>query len=253
MIFFIIICMIFRQTRGYPIEGLQVLGRWSAILHISFSQLFTPNPMYSPGMQQHGDGNTVCPWSRGLGVTGAFGAHAELHQRSVHAILLRHQLLVPPRGDDLAVLEDGDHVGAPDRRQPVSHHDRRPADHHRLQRRLDGALRLGVQRARRLVEEEDPGVLEDGPRDGHALLLPAGELDAPLAGAGVVASGQRRVELVRVRGPRGGDDLLLRGVAFLAVGDVGADRVVEQDGLLAHQPHLLPQKPDFEVLDVDAV
>ena len=157
-------------------------------------------------------------------------------------------------GDDVAVPQHGDHVGVPDRGQPVRHHDRRPADGSPVQRLLDGALRLGVQRARRLVEEQDPRVPQHGPRDGHPLLLPAGQLGAPLAGHGAVALRQRRDERVRVRGLRGGGDLFFRRLAFFfPVGYVRADGVVEQDRLLAHQPHLPPQPAHLEVLDVHAV
>uniref|UniRef100_A0A0A9BI50 Uncharacterized protein n=1 Tax=Arundo donax TaxID=35708 RepID=A0A0A9BI50_ARUDO len=64
---------------------------------------------------------------------------------------------------------------------------------------------------------------------------------------------QRRYEPVRVGELSGGDDLLRRRLPFFAVGDVGANGVVEQDGFLAYQPHLPPQPADLEVLDVHTV
>ena len=50
-------------------------------------------------------------------------------------------------------------------------------------------LRLGlrVHRAQRVVQHEDRRVLRQRARDGGALLLPAGEIDPPLAQHGVVA------------------------------------------------------------------
>ena len=49
---------------------------------------------------------------------------------------------------------------------------------------------LRVQRARRLVRQNDPGIVHQRPRDGHTLLLAAGEL----AGLVVLAAGQAHRE-----------------------------------------------------------
>jgi hypothetical protein len=44
----------------------------------------------------------------------------------------------------------------------------------------DGLASVGVEVARRLVRENDAGVVHQGARDGHALLLAAGELAGPV-------------------------------------------------------------------------
>ena len=60
-----------------------------------------------------------------------------------------------------------------------------------VERLLDGALGLHVERAGGLVEDEHGRVAQDRARDRDALLLAAGEAVAALADDGVVAVGQR--------------------------------------------------------------
>ena len=94
-------------------------------------------------------------------------------------------------------------------------------------------LGLGVEVGGGLVEHDDGRVLEQHPGDGEALLLAAGQPVAPLADERVVAVGQRRDDVVDAGGPAGLDDLGVGGVGS-GVAQVGADRVVEQVGVLAH-------------------
>ena len=49
----------------------------------------------------------------------------------------------------------------------------------RLQEELHLLAQLEVERAERLVEEQDPRAVDDRPREGDALALAAGELDRP--------------------------------------------------------------------------
>ena len=53
--------------------------------------------------------------------------------------------------------------------------------------RLHQRLALGVERAGRLVEQQDRRVAQDGAGDGDALALAAGQRHAALAEQGVVA------------------------------------------------------------------
>jgi hypothetical protein len=57
---------------------------------------------------------------------------------------------------------------------------------------LDLGLGAAVERARRLVEDQDRRILEQGPRDRDALLLAARQLQSALADFGVVTVGQDR-------------------------------------------------------------
>src|SRR5581483_4392516 len=65
----------------------------------------------------------------------------------------------------------------------VRHVDERDADLllERLELDLQGLAELGVERAERLVEEQDGGVQDQGAGERHPLLLPAGELRGPPA------------------------------------------------------------------------
>src|SRR5215472_13696204 len=95
------------------------------------------------------------------------------------------QLGVAARLDDAAGVDDDDAVGTLDRRQSVRDDDARAALHQSAERLLDEALGLGVERRRRLVEDEDRRVLEDRARDREALPLAARELARVVADDGV--------------------------------------------------------------------
>ena len=84
---------------------------------------------------------------------------------------------------DLSVLHNDDLVCIADRAQPVSHdYDRLlPTADQLVQRLLHLMLRLGVQRGRCLVQEEQLRFTNEGTCDCYALLLAAGEFDATLA------------------------------------------------------------------------
>jgi len=134
----------------------------------------------------------------------------------------------------------------------VGDHDRGAALHEPVERLLHHALRLRVERRRRLVQKQDLGVLHDGPRDRNALLLPPAHLGAALPAQRGVPRGQLRNEAVRVGGLGGGHDLLLRRVG-LAVQDVLPDAGGEQHRLLAHEADLLAVPLQVQAADVHAV
>ena len=79
----------------------------------------------------------------------------------------------------------------------------------------------------------DGRVLEQRPRDRDPLALAARQQRAALADMGSEAAGQPLDHLVQPRGLRGRPHLGLGGVGP-AVGDVVADRAVEQPGVLQH-------------------
>jgi hypothetical protein len=96
----------------------------------------------------------------------------QVYHPRVHAAFL-------PAADELdvrAVLhhavrdEHRDRVGLAERGEPVRHDDGGPV------RPAHRALRLGVQCAGRLIEEQDLGVTDEGECCGDALLLPSGQL-----------------------------------------------------------------------------
>ncbi len=89
--------------------------------------------------------------------------------------------------DDAAVLQDKNAVGAKHGREPVRDDERGAVLHGALEGLLHQRFALGVERRRRLVEQQHLGVAQDCPRDGDPLALPAGKRDPPFTDQGVVA------------------------------------------------------------------
>src|SRR3569833_1322840 len=81
----------------------------------------------------------------------------------------REQLGMTAHLDDAAGVEDGGVT--------VGDHDRGAALEETRERLLDAPLRARVERRGRLVEQEYLRIFEKGPREGEALLLPAGQHD----------------------------------------------------------------------------
>ena len=104
--------------------------------------------------------------------------------------------------DDPARVDHGELVGAADRGEAVRDDECRAARHEPLERLLDGALALGVERRRCLVQDEDRRVLQQGARDREPLPLAARQAGAALAHARVESLGESVDEAERVRGRR---------------------------------------------------
>ena len=119
-------------------------------------------------------------------------------------------------------------------------------------RLLHVALGFRIERRGRFVEQDDGRVLDQRARDGDALALAAGKLQAVLADRGVVADRKAFDEIVRVGGLCRGDDFLFAG-AELAERDVVADRAAEQVHDLAHIGDVLAQRAARDRGDVLAV
>ena len=114
------------------------------------------------------------------------------------------------------------------RRQPVRHHNRDPARTRLPQRSQHLRLAARVQRARRLVEQQDRRLLGQRPRERKPLPLPAAEGGALPAAAGREAIGEREDEVEDVRLPRGGlEEGVVRGGE--GRGGRGGVRHAEQD------------------------
>ena len=155
--------------------------------------------------------------------------------------------------DDRAVLHHQDQVGVADRGQPVGDDEAGPVRAQRGHRLLHQHLGAGVDRAGRLVEDQQRRVGEERPGDGDQLLLAGADVAALVVDHRVVAVGQRVHEPVDVGRPRRREDLLLGGVRP-AVGDVVADRAAEQPGVLQHHADLRRAGRRAVIVgDVDAV
>ena len=78
-----------------------------------------------------------------------------------------------------AVGDHQDLVGVPDGGQAVGNGDDGLAPGQLRQGVLDQMLVLGIDAGGGLVQDDDGGVLQDGPGDGDPLPLPAGEVPPP--------------------------------------------------------------------------
>ena len=157
-----------------------------------------------------------------------------------------------PALDDAALLEDEDLVGVGDGRQPVGDHQRRAPLAGPTQGVLDGRLGAGVQGAGRLVEDQHPGIGQQGAGQAHPLTLAAGQLQPTLANLGGHSVGQALDEAGQFRRLGRGDHLRRRGVRP-AEGDVDLQGVVEQGHVLRHQGHRPAQGGHLQVAQVDSV
>mmetsp|Transcript_33805 Transcript_33805/g.100828 ORF Transcript_33805/g.100828 Transcript_33805/m.100828 type:complete len:689 (-) Transcript_33805:282-2348(-) len=138
----------------------------------------------------------------------------------------------------------------------VSSFSPRPMRQQPVQRLLDQPLRFRIQRGRGLVQQQDIGILRDGPGDDDPLPLPPAQLRPPLPHLRVVPVGEGRYEVVRVGQPRRADDLLLRR-GGTAVRYVGSYRSREQDGVLGDDADPTPvglyvDPPEVATVDEDA-
>lgn len=111
---------------------------------------------------------------------------------------LLQQLLVIALLQQIALAEHEDDICVLHRGEAVRDDDHGAALTSALKGRLDQLLALGIEGARRLVEEQDVGAADERARNGDALLLAAGERHAAGANVGVVAFGQGHDEVVHL-------------------------------------------------------
>mmetsp|Transcript_47370 Transcript_47370/g.88270 ORF Transcript_47370/g.88270 Transcript_47370/m.88270 type:complete len:371 (-) Transcript_47370:394-1506(-) len=121
-----------------------------------------------------------------------------------------------------------------------------------VNRRLHNLLALRVQGAGGLVQEQDLGTVDEGARDGDALLLPARETVPAVTHLGVVSLRQLHDEVMGVR--HGGRPLhVFAGGVGGAVEDVLLHRSRKQHRLLPHQADVLAQPAHAELFQRNAV
>src|SRR4051812_34874190 len=91
---------------------------------------------------------------------------------------------------DAPVVQNDDLVGVDDGGQAMGDHQGGTAVGDGGECGLDVLFGAAVQRAGSLIQDQDAGVLQDGAGNGDALLFAAGQLQATLPDAGIVAFGQ---------------------------------------------------------------
>src|ERR1043165_5438641 len=97
----------------------------------------------------------------------------------------REQGLVRPLLDDAAAVEDAEPGPAADRRQPGGDRDNGAAFHQLGELLLNRRLDLGIQRRRRLVEDQYGRVLQNDARERDPLPLAARQFDAAFTDMGI--------------------------------------------------------------------
>src|SRR5687768_8172546 len=146
-----------------------------------------------------------------------------------------------------AALQNQDEVRASHGVEIVGNDQGRLSGHEAIQGFLDLRLAFDVEASHRLVQDQDTGVPDDGPRYSDPLSLAAREGIAPLTYDGLVPFFEIHYEVVGVGCFRGLDNLL-RGSVQLAERDVLLDGGAEEDRVLEDDPDLLAQGFELVVL-----
>ena len=154
--------------------------------------------------------------------------------------------------DDVSSVDDVDAVGVEDRRQPVRDGKGRPAHHELVERRLHDLLALRIERRRRLVEDQNAWILQDGACDRDALTLTARKIQAAFTDLRLISFGKLQDEFLGVRRTRCLLDLLVRRVEP-AVADVFAHTARKEHRFLRHDADLLAQGVERHVAHVVTV
>src|SRR5713226_6904721 len=170
------------------------------------------------------------------------GINSTEGQQFLMSALLRHH----------ACLQHDDLVSIANSAEPVRDGNNRPSLHKPFQGFDYEPLGFGVESGRRLVEDKNRCVTNDGAGDSDPLPLASRKSEAPLPYHGVVALWHSGNELVGVGELRSFFDLFL-GRAGPSVGDVVAYRSTEQYRVLKHEPDLAAKGMQLEVTHVDTV
>src|ERR1700738_1241540 len=94
---------------------------------------------------------------------------------------LRHQFIERSAFDHMSVVEHQDARGIANGREPVRDHEGGASLHHLVERGVNLGFGDGVERAGRLVEDQDRRILQQRARDRQPLPLAAGRHAAPPA------------------------------------------------------------------------
>src|SRR5438876_7565423 len=156
-------------------------------------------------------------------------------------------------GNDAAVFDRQDCRAAVQHARAMRDDQHGAAAHQSFDRGKNRRLRLGVDRARGFVQNQDRAVLQEGPGKGDALALAARKLDTALANLRVVATREPDDEIVGVRRLRRGNDRVVADYSVAAVRDVLGDAGRKQHRILQHHGELPAKVLQFVIAEVDAV
>ena len=151
---------------------------------------------------------------------------------------------------DPAAVEHKDTVTVTDGGEPVGND--HPCAAHGVQRLGDLPLRPVVQRARRLVKEQELRLRRDRARDHQPLLLSAGDAASALGDHRIHPHGHGS-DIVGDPGRFRGFPGLVDGEARRSENDIGVDIALEEAALLHNGTDLPAQGTEIQALDVLAV
>ena len=153
---------------------------------------------------------------------------------------LCHQLVEAAALHDAAAVEHEDARGVAHRGEPVGDDEGGAALHHLVEGGGHLGLGRGIERARRLVEDQDRRVLQQRPGDRQPLPLAAREHAPALADDRVQPVAVPLDEFERLGALQAASDLLVGGV-WIADAQILGDRAVEQQRLLKDHPDIAPE------------
>ncbi len=119
-------------------------------------------------------------------------------------------------------------------------------------RDLHQRLAFRVERRSGFIKNENGRVLEQRPGNGDALALSSGEAEALFADHRIVLFGKPLDEVVSQRRLGGRDHPAQRDIR-LAIGDVVADRIVEENRLLGYVANLGTERSQADIPQVMSV
>src|SRR5665811_791819 len=126
------------------------------------------------------------------------GHHTGLGEHFPVARRLGEEPLMGSGGDDLTVVEQQHPIGQSQGGGAMSDDDCRTTRHHLLESPPDFHLRDRIDRRRRIVENQHPGVTKDRPSKGDPLALASTQAVAAFTHHRVVSVGKPADELVRL-------------------------------------------------------
>src|SRR5262249_24738876 len=103
-----------------------------------------------------------------------------------------------PQLTDFAFVQHDDLVDVLNRREPVRDHERRASGHQALHRIVNQTLSLGIDRARRFVENQYPWIERERAREADELLLPHRDPRTTLVQFGCITIAQLANEAGRI-------------------------------------------------------
>ena len=162
------------------------------------------------------------------------------------------QFLVRADVVNAAALEDEDRIRIHQRGEAVRDDNQGAALRDAQQVGVDDRLAVGVERARRLVEDQDARIADQRAGDRETLPLAARQVCRALLDKGLIAARQALDELLGAGEPRRLHDFLETRIG-LGGGNRLTDRAAEQKVLLQHDTEAGAQMIDIDLAQIVAV